>query len=164
MHIGLVGPAAFLTSAFHSLQREFPQIQITPFPYTDLSELPGRLEGEQYQCDFFLFLGETARRWTASQLKPVVPWYSVPRSTSSLLRILVQAFKHSTPPELLRISRIPTFFSMPLKRPIFRLLRVMWNLFLPVPLQQKDIWKKTQCLWKRRSGAAVLLSARQFSA
>lgn len=110
MHIGLVGPASFLNNVYQSLKCEFPQIQITSFPYTDLSELPGRLEGEQYQCDFFLFLGETARRWTASQLRPAVPWYSVPRSTSSLLRILAQAFRKSTPPRIVTDFQDPRFF------------------------------------------------------
>lgn len=110
MHVGLVGPAPFLNEAYHSVSSEFPQIQITAFPYTDLSELPGQLEGEQYQCNFFLFLGETARRWTASQLRPAVPWYSVPRSTSSLLRILVQAFKDSLPPKIVTDFQDPHFF------------------------------------------------------
>ena len=108
MHIGLIGPAMSIGEVRRYIAAEFPDVQITPFSYIQLSELPGQLEGRQHQCDLFLFLGETARRWTASQIRPAVPWYSVPRSAASFLRILTQSLRAGLPMDIVTDFQDPS--------------------------------------------------------
>ena len=110
MRIGLVGPELWLRETVKRIAHDFPDISFSVVPYTNLIDLPSKLEGEQHACDVFLFLGETARRWTAKHLKPAVPWYGVPRSSSAFLRILARASMDGYPPRFITDFQNPEFF------------------------------------------------------
>lgn len=91
MRIGLVGAKIWIKETIKRISQDFPDIQFIAFPYNNVLDLPAVLEGKQYMCDYFLFAGDTARRWAETKIKPIVPWFSIPRSTSAFLRILAMA-------------------------------------------------------------------------
>lgn len=91
MKIGLVAPEKVMPEIFPFIQREFPDTEFIPFCYRSILELPTLLAGHQNRTDSLLFLGETARQFTEKFLRPAVPWAAVPRSVSSLLRLLFRA-------------------------------------------------------------------------
>lgn len=91
MRIGLVGAEIWIKETMKRICQDFPDIQFIPFVYNSVMELPRVLEGNQYKCDYFLFGGDTARRWAETKTEPIVPWYSIPRSTSAFLKILAMA-------------------------------------------------------------------------
>lgn len=99
MRIGLVGSEIWLKETMKRISQDFPDIQFISFAYHNVLELPSLLEGNQYKCDYFLFGGDTARRWAETKIKPIVPWYSIPRSTSAFLRIEVMAALKGYPPK-----------------------------------------------------------------
>lgn len=110
MRIGLVGPEVWLKETEKRIAHDFPDITFVPFSYTNLIDLPPKLEGEQHSCDVLLFLGETARRWTAKHIPPAVPWYGIPRSSSAFLRILARASMDGHPPQFITDFNNPEFF------------------------------------------------------
>ena len=110
MRIGLVGPEVWLDESLKQISQDFPDIDFIPFPYRLTIELTTILDGEQNRCDFFLFMGETARRWVARQVTPVVPWFGIPRSTAAFLRILTQASYHGYPPRFITDYQDPGYF------------------------------------------------------
>ena len=110
MKIGMVGPKVWLDESMKRISHDFPDILFIPFPYHLPIELPDILEGEQHRCDFFLFMGETARRWAARQITPAVPWFGIPRSTAAFLRILTQASYHGCPPRFITDYQDPDYF------------------------------------------------------
>lgn len=93
MKLGLVIPRQMIDHIEAHVRSEFPDLEILRFPYDMIPDIPGVIEGKQNHADAFLFLGETARRWAARQTKPVVPWATIPRSSASLLRLLVRAVR-----------------------------------------------------------------------
>ncbi len=98
MRIGLVGAEIWIKETMKRICQDFPDIQFIPFVYNSVMELPRVLEGNQYKCDYFLFGGDTARRWAETKTEPIVPWYSIPRSTSAFLKILAMASLKGYPP------------------------------------------------------------------
>lgn len=110
MRIGLVGPDVWLKETHKRISNDFPDIQFIPFPYHRPIELLDMLSGEQSRCDLFLFMGETARRWAARQITPVVPWLGIPRSAAAFLRILVQAAYQGYPPKFITDYQDPSYF------------------------------------------------------
>lgn len=91
MKIGLVAPEEIMPEIFPFVQKEFPDVEFIPFGYRSIMELPALLAGHQNRTDALLFLGETAQRFAKKSIKPSVPWAAVPRSVSSLLRLLFRA-------------------------------------------------------------------------
>lgn len=91
MKIGLVIPCQLMEDIERYIHSEFFNIEILPFPYDMIPDIPGVIEGRQSQADAFLFLGETARRWAAREIHPAVPWITIPRSSASILRLLFRA-------------------------------------------------------------------------
>lgn len=110
MRIGMVGPDVWLEESMKRISTDFPDIQFIAFPYKRPIELPTMLVGEQNQCDVFLFMGETARRWTARQITPVVPWLGIPRSPAAFLRILTRAFNEGYPPRFITDYQNKSYF------------------------------------------------------
>lgn len=101
MRIGMVGPEVWLEESMKRISADFPDIKFISFPYKRPIDLPNILGGEQNQCDVLLFMGETARRWAARQMTPVVPWLSIPRSPAAFLRILAKAFHDGYQPHFI---------------------------------------------------------------
>ena len=101
MRIGLVGAKIWLNETMKRIAHDFPDIQFIPFSYNNVLEMPPLLEGKQYMCDYFLFAGDTARRWAETKIKSTVPWYSIPRSTSAFLKILAMASFDGYPPRFI---------------------------------------------------------------
>ena len=101
MRIGLVGAEIWMTETMKRISHDFPDIQFISFSYNNVLELPTILEGKQYMCDYFLFAGDTARRWAETKIKHNVPWCSIPRSTSAFLRILSMASLAGYPPRFI---------------------------------------------------------------
>lgn len=91
MKIGVVFPEELMEDTCSYIAKEFPEEQLVPFPYHFISELPDVLQGHQNRADAFLFLGETARFYASREIRPAIPWETIPRSASSLLRLFVQA-------------------------------------------------------------------------
>lgn len=110
MRIGMVGPDVWLEESMKRISADFPDIKFIPFPYKLPIELPTMLDGEQNQCDVFLFMGETARRWAARQITPVVPWLGIPRSPAAFLRILTRAFNEGYPPRFITDYQNKSYF------------------------------------------------------
>lgn len=110
MRIGMVGPDVWLDESMKRISTDFPDIRFIAFPYKRPIELPTMLVGEQSQCDVFLFMGETARRWTARQITPVVPWLGIPRSPAAFLRILTRAFNEGYPPRFITDYQSRSYF------------------------------------------------------
>lgn len=110
MRIGMVGPDVWLDESMKRISADFPDIRFIAFPYKRPIELPTMLVGEQSQCDVFLFMGETARRWTARQITPVVPWLGIPRSPAAFLRILTRAFNEGYPPRFITDYQSRSYF------------------------------------------------------
>ena len=110
MRIGLVGSDIWLNKFEKEICADFPDIIFIPFGYSDLLTLPDLLNGEQTQCDLLLFFGETARRWTEKQVKPVIPWYSIPRSSSAFLGILARAAMDGYGPSFITDYQNPSYF------------------------------------------------------
>ena len=91
MRLGIVIPEELMQDTCSYIEKEFPEEQVVPFPYHFISEIPEVLQGHQSRADSFLFLGETARFYASREIQPTIPWESIPRSASSLLRLFVQA-------------------------------------------------------------------------
>lgn len=91
MRLGIVIPEELMQDTCSYIEKEFPGELLVPFPYHFISEIPEVLQGHQSRADSFLFLGETARFYASREIQPTIPWKTIPRSPSSLLRLFVQA-------------------------------------------------------------------------
>lgn len=91
MKIGVVVPRELNPDICRFIAQEFSEIEPVPFSYASIEEIPSLLAGRQSQADAFLFLGNTARRYTETVLPPTSEWLTIPRSTASLLRLLFRA-------------------------------------------------------------------------
>lgn len=91
MKIGIISPKELLPDILDFISREFPEIEAVPFPYTLISDIPEILSGRQNRADAFLFLGETARRYTEKILPASSQWLAIPRSSAAFLRLLFLA-------------------------------------------------------------------------
>lgn len=97
MKIGIVVPLEMLGEITEFVKKEFPDLTAVPFPYRSIPEIPKILSGQQNKADAFLFLGETARRFAESAVRPSAEWLAIPRSASALLRILFRASSAAWP-------------------------------------------------------------------
>lgn len=91
IRIGVVVPHEIMDEIDQFLRKEFPEILPVPFTYASITEIPDIVSGRQSQADAFLFLGNTARRYAEKVIPHTTEWVTIPRSTSSLLRLLFQA-------------------------------------------------------------------------
>lgn len=113
MRIGLVGAKIWIKETIKRISQDFPDIQFIAFPYNNVLDLPAVLEGKQYMCDYFLFAGDTARRWAETKIKPIVPWFSIPRSTSPFLESWLWHLYRVIPQGLSPITPMKNTFIMP---------------------------------------------------
>lgn len=88
MKTGIVVPHDLVSEISNFINREFPEMEAIPFPYSTIGEIPSIISGRQSQVDALLFLGDTARKYAQSRVSPAIEWISIPRSSSSLLRLL----------------------------------------------------------------------------
>lgn len=91
MKIGVVVPSELNPDICRFLAQEFAEVDPVPFPYRSIEEIPSLMAGKQSLADAFLFLGDTARRYTETVIPPTAEWLTIPRSTASLLRLLFRA-------------------------------------------------------------------------
>lgn len=89
MKLGIVGPLEPIEKITQIIKREFHQIDPFPFIYKTYAEAPTLIEQHQAYLDVILFAGATPLSYAAKHLKQIIPWESVPRSGSSLLRVLL---------------------------------------------------------------------------
>ena len=91
MKLGVVVPGELIEDVCSYINREFPDIETVSFPYAFIPEIPGLIEGKQNRADAFMFLGKTACLYASKEIRPAVPWATIPRTAASLLRLFVRA-------------------------------------------------------------------------
>ena len=91
IRIGVVVPHEINEEICQFLEKEFTEIRPVPFAYASITDIPDIVSGQQSQCDAFLFLGNTARRYAEKVIPHTSEWVTIPRSTSALLRLLFRA-------------------------------------------------------------------------
>ena len=91
MKVGVIGPSQIVAKAVQLIRKEFPQIEPVEYVYAIYTETPAMLKYHQLEVDALLFTGKTPYTLAGKQLKQIVPWEYVPRSGSSLLRVLLYA-------------------------------------------------------------------------
>lgn len=91
MKVGVIGPSQIVAKTVKVIKREFPQIEPVEYIYAIYTETPAIIKYHQLEVDALLFTGKTPYTLAGKQLKQTVPWEYVPRSGSSLLRILLYA-------------------------------------------------------------------------
>ncbi|MDT8902602.1 hypothetical protein [Anaeroselena agilis] len=90
MRVGIVGPLGIVDKFILIIKHEFPQIEPVKFLYKEYAEVPGLIAGPQSHLDAILFAGATPLSYAEKHVKQLIPWEFVPRSGSSLLRVLLQ--------------------------------------------------------------------------
>lgn len=90
MKLGIVGPALIVDKIRSLINKEFPSIHPTAYLYTVFTETPKLIQDQQQTLDAILFAGETLLAYTEHSVKPLIPWDFIPRSTSSLLQVLLK--------------------------------------------------------------------------
>lgn len=91
MKVGIIGPSQIVAKTNQIIKNEFPQIESVNFQYSIYTETPALLKYHQLEVDALLFLGKTPYTLAGKFIQPTVPWEYVPRSGSSMLRILLYA-------------------------------------------------------------------------
>ncbi len=91
MKVGIIGPSQVVAKTNRIIKREFPQIEPIDYIYSIYTETPAILKYHQLEVDALLFTGKTPYTLAGKTIKPTVPWEYVPRSGSSLMRILLHA-------------------------------------------------------------------------
>ena len=91
MKVGIIGPTQIVAKAVRIIKKEFPQIEPVEYIYSIYTETPDLLKYHQLEVDALLFTGKTPYTLAGKNIKPTVPWEYVPRSGSSLLRVLLYA-------------------------------------------------------------------------
>lgn len=90
MKLGIVGPVELINKITQLIKREFPQIDPLPFLYKkSYAEATALIEQQQPFLDVILFAGATPLSYTKKYVKQTIPWEFIPRSGSSLLRVLL---------------------------------------------------------------------------
>jgi len=91
MKVGIIGPTQIVAKAVRIIKMEFPQIESVEYAYSIYTETPEMIKYHQREVDALLFAGKTPYTLAGKLIKQTVPWEYVPRSGSSLLRILLYA-------------------------------------------------------------------------
>ncbi len=91
MKVGIIGPSQIVAKTARIIKKEFPQIEPVEYVYSTYTETPALLKYHQLEVDALLFTGKTPYTLAGKFIKPTVPWEFVPRSGSSLMRILLYA-------------------------------------------------------------------------
>ena len=91
MKVGIIGPSQIVAKTRGIIQKDFPQIEPVEYIYSIYSETPDILKYHQLEVDALLFTGKTPYTLAGKSIKPTVPWEYVPRSGSSLMRVLLYA-------------------------------------------------------------------------
>ncbi|MDF2571050.1 MAG: hypothetical protein K0R55_2654, partial [Sporomusa sp.] len=89
MKLGIVGPLEPIEKITQIIKREFHQIDPFAFVYKTYAEAPALIEQRQSYLDVILFAGATSLSYAKKYIKQTIPWEFVPRSGSSLLRVLL---------------------------------------------------------------------------
>jgi hypothetical protein len=91
MKVGIIGPSQIVAKTNRIIRNEFPQIEPVDYVYANYAETPAILNYHQFEVDALLFTGKTPYTLAGKFIKPTIPWEFVPRSGSSLMRILLYA-------------------------------------------------------------------------
>lgn len=91
MKVGIIGPTQLVAKTVRLIKKEFPQIEPVEYVYSNYTETPAILKYHQLEVDALLFTGKTPYTLAGKFIKPTVPWEFVPRSGSSLMRVLLYA-------------------------------------------------------------------------
>lgn len=91
MKLGIVLPEGQLQQEMSLIKQKFPDIVIEIFLYSSVFHLPELLRGKQKYLDALLFFGQTTLEYTASKITPTIPWEVVPRTSTTLLMVLLKA-------------------------------------------------------------------------
>jgi len=90
MKLGFAIPKQISNKISPHVTQKFPDITIIFITYSSIFEIPSLLSGKQSGLDMILFLGNTAMKYTASQISPTIPWESIPHTNAALLQRLLQ--------------------------------------------------------------------------
>ena len=91
MRVGIIGPSQLVPKATRIVKKEFPQFEPIEYIYSTYTETPTLLKYHHLEVDALLFTGKTPYTLAGKYIKPLVPWEYVPRSGSSLMRVLLYA-------------------------------------------------------------------------
>ena len=91
MKVGIIGPSQVVAKTNRIIKKEFPQIEPVDYIYSIYTETPSILKYHQLEVDALLFTGKTPYILAEKTVKPSIPWEFVPRSGSSLMRVLMYA-------------------------------------------------------------------------
>lgn len=91
MRVGVIGPTQIVAKTMQIIRSEFPQLEPVPYIYASYTETPQMLRYHQLDVDVLLFTGKTPFTLAGKVVQPAVPWEYVPRSGSTLLRLLLYA-------------------------------------------------------------------------
>jgi len=96
MKVGIIGPSQIVAKTNQIIKKEFPQIEPIDYIYSTYTETTDILNFHQLEVDALLFTGKTPYTLAGKFIKPTVPWEYVPRSGSTLLRVLLFAKLHTS--------------------------------------------------------------------
>lgn len=91
MKIGIIGPSQIVAKANRVIKNEFPQIEPVNYVYSIYLETLALLQYHHLEVDALLFTGKTPYTLACKSIPSSVPWEYVPRSGSSMLRVLLSA-------------------------------------------------------------------------
>lgn len=91
MKVGVIGPNQLVNKIIQVIKQEFPQIEPVSYLYTDFTDTSKIVQYNQPSLDALLFAGKTPFTLANKLIRPTIPWEYIPRSGSSLLRVLLQA-------------------------------------------------------------------------
>lgn len=103
MKVGVIGPQQLVSKITQVIKQEFPQFEAFSYVYSDFTDTPRIIRYHQPELDALLFAGKTPFTLASKVIRPAVPWEYIPRSGSSLLRILLHT-KLSTDYDICNIS------------------------------------------------------------
>lgn len=89
MKLGIVGPLEIVSKTVQIIKRDFHQIEPIQYLYKDYIEAPLLISHQQLHLDALLFAGPTTLSYAEKHCKRTIPWEFIPRSGSSLLRVLL---------------------------------------------------------------------------
>ncbi|MDR3560831.1 MAG: HTH domain-containing protein [Negativicutes bacterium] len=91
MKLGLVGPSGLVEKMNRVIKLAFPDIEPVNCSYKVYTEAPNIVKYQQPYLDTVLFAGPTPYFSVKAIVKPLIPWEYIPRNSSSLLRVLLEA-------------------------------------------------------------------------
>jgi hypothetical protein len=90
MNLGIVGPLEIVNKITQIIKSDFHQIEPFIYYYRDYTEVVKLFQEQPSHLEAILFSGYTPFSYAEKHIKPVIPWEFVPRSTTSLLQVLLK--------------------------------------------------------------------------